>query len=111
MRLTHDILSVKGDVLWLGAYERGEPVPLVSGNETLTLDVPGNFFADLLAGSHLTADYQTLSSYEIISGRLMPHGRVAVAAPPWSWTPDDCQWWRARLLFAVHPLDRSGGST
>lgn len=156
--LTHDVLGARGGVLWLGAYERGEPVPLVSGNETLTLDVPGAFFADLLTTTHLTADFLTLSPYEITSGRLMPHGRVAVtvritgepiefveftndqvisrsedaiqilvpnlagddrflalvddrfvtlrcisrepvAAPPWSWTPEGCQWWRAR--FAV----------
>ena len=156
--LTHDILSAKGGVLWLGAYERGEPVASVSENETLMLDVPGAFFADLLTTTHLTADFLTLSPYEITSGRLMPHGRVAVTvritgepiefaeftdaqvisrsedaleilapnlrgndrflallgdrfvtlqcstrepvdAPPWSWTPEGCQWWSAR--FAV----------
>lgn len=158
MRLTHDILSAKGGVLWLGAYASGEPVPLVSGNETVTLDVPGSFFADLLTASHLTSDYLTLSRYEITGGQLMPYGRVAitvrivgepvefaeftdaqvlahsetaidllvpnlcgddrflafvqdrfvrlrcvsrepVAAPSWSWTPEDCQWWVGR--FAV----------
>lgn len=76
--LTHDVLGARGGVLWLGAYERGEPVPLVSLSETLTLGVPGNFFADLLTTTHLTADFLTLSPYEITSGRLMPHGRVAV---------------------------------
>lgn len=62
----------------MGAYECGEPVPFVSGNETLVLDVPGAFFLDLLTATHLTADYLTLSRYEITGGRLMPHGRVAI---------------------------------
>ena len=151
----------------MGAYECGEPVASVSENETLMLDVPGAFFADLLTATHLTSDYLTLSRYEITGGRLMPHGRVAaavrivgapvefmeftdaqvisqsedaidllvpnlrgddrfltlvgdefvalqcvarepVAAPPWSWTPEGCQWWVGR--FSVHSAAEYLGS-
>lgn len=152
------VTSTRCGVLWLGAYERGEPVPDVSEDETLILEVPGAFFADLLAGHHLTADHKSLVPYKITGGSILPHGRVTItvrivgevvdfveimddqvvacsegtldllapnltgddrflalvgdrfvtlqcvnrepaAAPSWSWTPTDCQWWVGR--FAV----------
>ncbi len=155
---TQQVTSTRCGVLWLGAYERGEQVPYVSEGETLMLEVSGEFFADLLAGSYLTADHKSLVPYKITGGSILPHGRVAitvrivgepvefaeftdaqvlahsetaidllvpnlcgddrflafvqdrfvrlrcvsrepVAAPSWSWTPEDCQWWVGR--FAV----------
>ena len=161
------VTSTRCGVLWLGAYERGEPVPDVSEDETLILEVPGAFFADLLAGSYLTADHKSLVPYKITGGSILPHGRVTItvrivgapiefmeftddqmlahsetaidllapnltgddrflalvqgrfvglqcvsrepaAAPSWSWTPEGCQWWRAR--FSVHSAAEYLGS-
>ena len=75
---TQQVTSTRCGVLWLGAYERGEQVPYVSEGETLMLEVSGEFFADLLAGSYLTADHKSLVPYKITGGSILPHGRVTI---------------------------------